>query len=102
MSLLKTIIQSVQPIERRSEPRTFSEAQVILQWDAPESRVAPATVLDWSARGVRIRHRLPLRKDQLVNVVTPDWTLSARVVWTGDLDGAEEAGLMFEPRRKPL
>ena len=99
MSLLKTVSEFVRPVKLSSELRTLSGALVILQWDAPESRMGAVTILDWSPRGVRIRHRLPLRKGQLVNVVTPDWTLSARVVWVAELDHAQQTGLIFDRRR---
>lgn len=99
MSLLSAITRrSVQPINRRSEPRTFGGAQVVLQWDRPESQVGIATVLDWATHGIRIRHRLPLLKDDVVKVIAPDWILNARVAWIEDFKGAQEAGLLIEPR----
>ena len=101
MSLLEALTRRPeQPLDRRSEPRTFGGAQVILQWDRPESRVGIATVLDWSSQGIRICHRLPLLKDDMVKIIAPDWIVNARVVWLENLEGAKESGLLLESRNE--
>jgi hypothetical protein len=91
--------QLVQRLERRSEPRTFAERQVIVALDGVQRLVASATALDWSNAGVRIRHNLPLRRSDLVTIVTPEWVASAKVVWLGETEDGREAGLLLMDRQ---
>jgi hypothetical protein len=79
--------------ERRRPPRTFTDRQVILVWKKGQDQVGSATVLDWSVHGLRIRHSLPLEPGADVIIVTPDQNLEGRVVWLGDIEGRQEAGL---------
>lgn len=87
--------QLIQRLERRSEPRTFADRQVIIIWEAVQRSIASATVLDWSTHGLRIRHNLPLHKGDVVTALTPDWEARVRVVWMMESDQGREAGLLF-------
>jgi hypothetical protein len=103
MKFLETVLkQSLEQIERRREPRTFADREVIVQMVTEEYRTGSATALDWSPNGLRVRHSLPLKSGQRVKVITPDWVLPMRVVWVGNIDGTLEAGLALEPPRHSI
>ena len=100
MSTLQEMKQKlVQRLERRSEPRTFAERQVILVWNGAQHSVASVTALDWSNAGLRIRHNLPLHRSEPVTVVTPEWIAVAKVVWIIESEDGKETGLLFTERR---
>ena len=80
-------------VNRRRKPRTSARGLVILSWGDGEERVGAGVVLDRSARGMRIRHDLPLLLGDTVRVVIPEQTVLAQVVWVADLSGSREAGL---------
>ena len=87
--------QLVQRLERRSEPRTFGDRQLIVIWEGDRHSVGSATALDWSTRGLRIRHSLPLDRHDIVTVLAPEWRAHARVVWMVESEHGKEAGLLF-------
>ena len=100
MNILQEMKQQlVQRLERRSEPRTFAERQVIVSRDGVHRLVGSVTALDWSSAGVRIRHNLPLRRSDVVTIVTPDWVASAKVVWLSETEDGREAGLLLIDRQ---
>jgi hypothetical protein len=87
--------KSVLATERRRAPRTFADKQVIIAWKGSKDRVGCATAVDWSVLGLRIRHNLPLKRGDEVTVITPDQTIYASVIWTGDIENIKEAGLLL-------
>lgn len=87
--------QLAHALEHRSEPRTFENGEVLVKMLTID-RVGSANVLEWSVRGMRIRHHLPLRPLERVKVLTPDRLLDMRVVWVAEADGMNEAGLTLD------
>lgn len=97
MEFLEAIRQQlIQTVERRSEPRTFADRQVILKMLTDEYQLGSATVVDWSLHGMRVRHTLPLKPRQRVKVIAPGWALEMRVVWVAQIDGHNYAGLVLD------
>jgi hypothetical protein len=93
--------QLIQPVESRMEPRMPLGREVTVRMIATGYRVGSATVLDWSVSGRRVRHDLALRAGKSIKLVSTDWVLNMRVVWTACIDGTTQAGLVVEHPVRP-
>ena len=93
--------QLIQPLECRIEPRMPPSREVTVRIIAMDCRAGSATVLDWSASGRRVRHDLALKAGESIKLVSADWVLNMRVVWTACIDGTTQAGLAVEHPVRP-
>jgi hypothetical protein len=80
-------------LDLRKEPRLFADDQVILLIGG-EGKPEVARVIDRSAGGMRVTHKVYLDGGADIQVLTPVATARAHVAWT-----TEEAGVFISGLR---
>jgi PilZ domain len=85
---------------RRSERKPLRKAVILMIESGGEATSHPATTVNASEHGLRVKAHTALVPGQLLDIVQPDEPadpLRCLVVWAADIssDGMEEAGLEF-------